>query len=185
MANKLRSAVAFAFLVCGLTTAHAADPVFCKQYARAALNQAVANARLQEVNARPDLARVAVLDVPFVDVVNTMLDASLPLTTAEYIEWGNPNVAEEYQWIRAYSPYDNIRAQAYPAILVTTALNDSQVPYWEGCKFVAKLRALKTDTNPLLLKVNLDPAGHGGSSGRYDALHEVAFDYAFILTELQ
>jgi oligopeptidase B len=136
------------------------------------------------LNLRPDLFKVAVLKVPFVDVVNTMLDASLPLTTEEYTEWGNPNVAEEYSWIRAYSPYDNIKAQAYPAILVTTALNDSQVPYWEGCKYVAKLRATKTDRNVLLLKVNLDPAGHGGASGRYDALHEVAFDYAFTLTEL-
>jgi oligopeptidase B len=136
------------------------------------------------LNMRPDLFRCAVMNVPFVDVLNTMLDASLPLTTDEYIEWGNPNVAEEYGWIRAYSPYDNIRAQAYPAILVTTALNDSQVPYWEGCKFVAKLRAMKTDSNPLLLRVNLDPAGHGGASGRYDALREVAFDYAFTLAEL-
>ena len=136
------------------------------------------------LNMRPDLFKCAVLKVPFVDVVNTMLDASLPLTTSEYIEWGNPNVAEEYSWIRAYSPYDNLRAQAYPAILVTTALNDSQVPYWEGCKYVARLRALKTDSNPLLLKINLDPAGHGGASGRYDALRETAFDYAFVLTEL-
>jgi oligopeptidase B len=136
------------------------------------------------LNLRPDLFRCAILKVPFVDVVNTMLDASLPLTTVEYTEWGNPNVAEEYSWIRAYSPYDNIKAQAYPAILVTTALNDSQVPYWEGCKYVAKLRATKTDANPLLLKINLDAAGHGGASGRYDALHEVAFDYAFALTEL-
>jgi oligopeptidase B len=137
------------------------------------------------LNLRPDLFRCAVLNVPFVDVLNTMLDASLPLTTDEYIEWGNPNVAEEYGWMRAYSPYDNIRAQAYPAILVTTALNDSQVPYWEGCKYVAKLRALKTDRNPLLLRVNLDPAGHGGASGRYDALREKADDYAFILSELR
>jgi oligopeptidase B len=136
------------------------------------------------LNMRPDLFRCAVLKVPFVDVINTMLDASLPLTTNEYIEWGNPNVPEEYAWIRAYSPYDNIRAQAYPAMLVTTALNDSQVPYWEGCKFVAKLRAVKTGSSPLLLKVNLDPAGHGGASGRYDALRETAFDYAFTLTEL-
>ncbi len=136
------------------------------------------------LNLRPDLFRCAVLNVPFVDVLNTMLDASLPLTTDEYIEWGNPNVAEEYGWMRAYSPYDNIRAQAYPAILVTTALNDSQVPYWEGCKYVAKLRALKTDANPLLLRVNLDPAGHGGAAGRYDALREAASDYAFVLSEL-
>ena len=136
------------------------------------------------LNLRPDLFRCAVLNVPFVDVLNTMLDASLPLTTDEYIEWGNPNVAEEYGWMRAYSPYDNIRAQAYPAILVTTALNDSQVPYWEGCKYVARLRALKTDNNPLLLRVNLDPAGHGGASGRYDSLRETASDYAFVLSEL-
>ena len=136
------------------------------------------------LNLRPDLFKCAVLKVPFVDVINTMLDASLPLTTEEYTEWGNPNVEEEYSWIRAYSPYDNIKRQAYPAILVTTALNDSQVPYWEGCKFVAKLRAMKTDSNVLLLKVNLDPAGHGGASGRYDALHEIAFDCAFTLTEL-
>ena len=136
------------------------------------------------LNLRPDLFRCAILKVPFVDVVNTMLDASLPLTTAEYTEWGNPNVPEEYSWIRAYSPYDNIKAHDYPAILVTTALNDSQVPYWEGCKYVAKLRATKTDSHPLLLKINLDPAGHGGASGRYDALREVAFDYAFALTEL-
>jgi oligopeptidase B len=137
------------------------------------------------INMRPDLFHCVVAKVPFVDVVNTMLDASLPLTTAEYTEWGNPNVEEEYRWIRAYSPYDNIRRQAYPALLVTTALNDSQVPYWEGCKFVAKLRATKTDSNPLLLKVTLDPAGHGGASGRYDALHEVAFDDAFLLSELE
>ena len=136
------------------------------------------------LNLRPDLFKCAVLKVPFVDVINTMLDASLPLTTEEYTEWGNPNVAEEYSWIRAYSPYDNIKRQAYPAILVTTALNDSHVPYWEGCKYVAKLRAYKTDSNVLLLKVNLDPAGHGGASGRYDALHEIAFDCAFTLTEL-
>ena len=134
--------------------------------------------------AGPDLFRCTVAKVPFVDAINTMLDASLPLTTGEYIEWGNPNVAEQYKWMRAYSPYDNIRAQAYPALLVTTALNDSQVPYWEGCKYVAKLRAFKTDSHPLLLKVNLDPAGHGGASGRYDALRETAFDDAFILTEL-
>jgi oligopeptidase B len=136
------------------------------------------------LNLRPDLFRCSIAKVPFLDVINTMLDASLPLTTAEYIEWGNPNLPEEYAWIRSYSPYDNIKAQDYPALLVTTALNDSQVPYWEGCKFVAKLRATKTDAHPLLLKINLDPAGHGGASGRYDALREVAFDYAFVLVEL-
>ncbi|HZZ18261.1 MAG TPA: S9 family peptidase [Opitutaceae bacterium] len=136
-------------------------------------------------NLRPDLYKCVVSKVPFVDVINTMLDASLPLTTGEYIEWGNPNVAAEYGWIRAYSPYDNVKAQAYPATLVTTALNDSQVPYWEGSKLVAKLRATKTDSNPLLLKISLDPAGHGGSSGRYDALRETAFDYAFVLSEIR
>ena len=137
------------------------------------------------LNLRPDLFRAAVVKVPFVDVLNTMLDASLPLTTAEYPEWGNPTVKAEYFWMRAYSPYDNLRAQSYPAILVTTALNDSQVPYWEGAKFVAKLRTLKTDSNPLLLKIALEPAGHGGASGRYDALRETAFDYAFVLSVLK
>jgi oligopeptidase B len=136
------------------------------------------------LNLRPDLFRAAIAKVPFVDVLNTMLDASIPLTTSEYIEWGNPNVKEEYFWMRAYSPYENLKRQAYPAILVTSALNDSQVPYWEGAKWVAKLRTLKTDANPLLLKVNLDPAGHGGASGRYDALRETAFDYAFLLSNL-
>ncbi len=137
------------------------------------------------LNLRPDLFRAAVIKVPFVDVLNTMLDASLPLTTAEYPEWGNPTVKAEYFWMRAYSPYDNLRRQAYPAILVTTALNDSQVPYWEGAKYVAKLRTLKTETNPLLLKIALEPAGHGGASGRYDALRETAFDYAFVLSVLK
>ncbi|MCX6954016.1 MAG: S9 family peptidase [Verrucomicrobia bacterium] len=137
------------------------------------------------LNLRPDLFHAAVVKVPFVDVLNTMLDASLPLTTSEYIEWGNPNVKAEYTWMRAYSPYENLRAQAYPAILVTTALNDSQVPYWEGAKYVARLRTLKTDARPLLLKISLDPAGHGGASGRYDALRETAFDYAFLLAELK
>ena len=136
------------------------------------------------LNLRPDLFQAAVIKVPFVDVLNTMLDASLPLTTAEYIEWGNPTVKDEYFWMRAYSPYDNLRAQNYPAILVTTALNDSQVPYWEGAKYVAKLRPLKTDQNPLLLKIALEPAGHGGASGRYDALRETAFDYAFLISTL-
>ncbi|HEY0944514.1 MAG TPA: S9 family peptidase, partial [Opitutaceae bacterium] len=135
------------------------------------------------INLRPDLWHAAILDVPFVDVINTMLDASLPLTTSEYLEWGNPNEPEEYRWIRAYSPYDNIGPQAYPHLLVNVSLHDSQVPYWEGAKFAARLRATKTDSNALLLKTNLD-AGHGGASGRYDALKEVAFDYAFLLTAL-
>ncbi|MGC4071575.1 MAG: S9 family peptidase [Nibricoccus sp.] len=135
------------------------------------------------LNQRPDLFRAAIVDVPFVDIVNTMLDDSLPLTTAEYLEWGNPNVKTEYAWIRAYSPYDNVKAQAYPAMLVNISLHDTNVPYWEGAKLVAKIRALKTDSNPLLLRTNLD-AGHGGASGRYDSLKETAFDYAFALTVL-
>lgn len=134
------------------------------------------------VNMRPDLFHVVEAQVPFVDVVNTMLDASLPLTTGEYLEWGNPNEKAAYDYIKSYSPYDNVAAKAYPAMLVRVSLNDSQVPYWEGTKLVAKLRELKTDKNPLLLKVNMG-AGHGGASGRYDALRDVAFDYAFILSQ--
>jgi oligopeptidase B len=134
-------------------------------------------------NMRPDLFHVVLAQVPFVDVINTMLDASLPLTTSEYLEWGNPNEKAAYDYIKTYSPYDNITAKNYPAMLVKVSLNDSQVPYWEGTKFVAKMRALKTDNNLLLLKVNMG-AGHGGSSGRYDALHDIAFDYAFILSQL-
>ncbi len=135
------------------------------------------------VNMRPDLFKAVIAKVPFVDVLNTMLDASLPLTTSEYIEWGNPNVADEYDYMKTYSPYDNVRAQNYPAMLVRVSLSDSQVPYWEGAKWVAKLRARKTDANPLLLKANMG-AGHGGASGRYDALRDTAFDYAFILTQI-
>ena len=135
------------------------------------------------VNMRPDLFRAVLAEVPFVDVLNTMLDASLPLTTSEYIEWGNPNQKAEYDYMKTYSPYDNVKPQNYPAMLVRVSLNDSQVPYWEGAKFAAKLRALKTDNNVLLLKANMG-AGHGGASGRYDALHDVAFDYAFILDEM-
>ncbi len=117
------------------------------------------------------------------DVLNTMLDATLPLTTSEYIEWGNPNEKAAYEYMKTYSPYDNVRKQNYPAMLVRASLNDSQVPYWEGTKFVAKLRALKTDNNLLLLKVNLG-AGHGGASGRYDNLRDLSLDYAFLLNEL-
>ena len=135
------------------------------------------------VNMRPDLFKAVIAQVPFVDVINTMLDASLPLTTSEYLEWGNPNIKKEYDYIKTYSPYDNIAAKPYPAMLVKVSLNDSQVPYWEGTKFVAKLREMKTDTNPLLLKVNMG-AGHGGSSGRYDALRENAADQAFILKQM-
>lgn len=134
-------------------------------------------------NLRPDLFRAVVSHVPFVDVMNTMLDASLPLTVGEYEEWGNPNEKTAYDYMVKYSPYDNLRKAAYPAILVKTSFNDSQVMYWEPAKYVAKLRTLKTDNNVLLLKTNM-AAGHGGSSGRYDYLKEVALDYAFILTQL-
>ncbi|MES2071176.1 MAG: S9 family peptidase [Pseudomonadota bacterium] len=134
-------------------------------------------------NMRPDLFKLVISRVPFVDVVNTMLDASLPLTVGEYEEWGNPNEQPYYDYIKSYSPYDNLAAKAYPAILVKTSLNDSQVMYWEPAKYVAKLRSLKTDKNPLLLVTNMG-AGHGGASGRYDALKENALDYAFMLTTL-
>src|SRR5205814_5625082 len=122
--------------------------------------------------------------VPFVDVMNTMLDESLPLTVGEFEEWGNPKVKEQYDYMIRYSPYDNIAAKAYPTILVRTSYNDSQVMYWEPAKYVARLRALKTDQNPLLFKVKMEPGGHGGASGRYDRLHDTAWDYAFCLRSL-
>jgi oligopeptidase B len=134
-------------------------------------------------NLRPDLFKVVVSHVPFVDVMNTMLDASLPLTVGEYEEWGNPNEKKAYDYMLQYSPYDNLKKASYPAILVKTSFNDSQVMYWEPAKYTAKLRTLKTDGNVLLLKTNM-AAGHGGSSGRYDRFKEVAFDYAFMLTQL-
>jgi oligopeptidase B len=137
-------------------------------------------------NMRPDLFRVVLSHVPFVDIMNTMLDASLPLTVAEYEEWGNPNQPEAFATMLSYSPYDNLDKLAnapIPAILVKTSLNDSQVMYWEPAKYVAKLRTLKTNSTPLLLHINMD-AGHGGASGRYDYLKEIAFDYAFLLTQL-
>ena len=135
------------------------------------------------LNMRPDLCTAAVLRVPFVDVINTMLDPSLPLTVGEFEEWGNPKLPEHYAYMKTYCPYTNLAARRYPAILVRTSLNDSQVMYWEPAKWVAKLRPLKLDDRPLLLKVNLE-AGHGGASGRYDALRELGFDYAFILGQL-
>jgi oligopeptidase B len=135
------------------------------------------------VNLRPDLFRVVLAEVPFVDVVNTMLDASLPLTVIEYDEWGNPNDPAAYACIRSYSPYDNIEAKPYPHMLVTAGLNDPRVAYWEPAKWTAKLRAKKTDGNRLLLKTNMG-AGHGGASGRYDFLREIAFKYAFMLDVL-
>lgn len=131
-------------------------------------------------NLRPDLFRAVVAEVPFVDVVNTMLDESLPLTVGEFLEWGNPKEPHHYAVIRSYSPYDNLRAAAYPAMYLRAGLNDSQVPYWEAAKYAAKLRTLKTDDEPVLLSVNMD-AGHGGASGRYDALAERAEVLAFML----
>jgi oligopeptidase B len=136
---------------------------------------------------KPELFRVVLSHVPFVDVMNTMLDATLPLTVAEYEEWGNPNEQAAFEYMRSYSPYDNLQAGPYPAMLVKTSLNDSQVMYWEPAKYVARLRTLKTNNppngTPLLLHINMD-AGHGGASGRYDYLKEVAFDDAFLLREL-
>jgi oligopeptidase B len=134
-------------------------------------------------NLRPDLFRAVISHVPFVDVMNTMLDASLPLTVPEYEEWGDPNQETYFHYMLSYSPYDNLKAASYPAMLVKTSLNDSQVMYWEPAKYVAKLRTLKTGNNPLLLVTNMQ-AGHGGASGRYDYLKEIALDYAFLLREL-
>jgi oligopeptidase B len=134
-------------------------------------------------NMRPDLFRIVISHVPFVDVINTMLDASLPLTVGEYEEWGNPQNAADYAYMKSYDPYSNLERKAYPTMLVKTSLNDSQVMYWEPAKYVAKLRTLKTDAKPLLLKINMG-AGHGGASGRYDYLREIALDYAFLLSQL-
>jgi oligopeptidase B len=135
-------------------------------------------------NLRPDLFKAVISHVPFVDVLNTMLDATLPLTVGEYEEWGDPNKSEDYFYMKRYCPYTNLQAKIYPTMLVKTSLNDSQVMYWEPAKYVAKLRTLKTDKNPLLLKINMG-AGHGGASGRYDYLREIALDYAFALTQLK
>ena len=130
-------------------------------------------------NMRPDLWKGIVAAVPFVDVVTTMLDESIPLTTGEFDEWGNPKDPVYYHYIKSYSPYDNVEAQAYPAMLVTTGLHDSQVQYWEPAKWVAKLRERKTDENLLLLYTNMD-AGHGGASGRFQRLKEIALEYVFL-----
>lgn len=135
------------------------------------------------LNQRPELFQAAIAEVPFVDVLNTMLDPDLPLTVTEYDEWGNPEEPEVYERIKAYAPYENVRAQAYPATLVIAGYNDSRVQYWEAAKWVAKLRATKTDDNLLLLKTELG-AGHGGMSGRYQGLRDVALEYAFILNIL-
>lgn len=134
-------------------------------------------------NLRPGLFRIIVANVPFVDVINTMLDPSIPLTINEYDEWGNPNQEEYYRYMRAYSPYDNVKAQPYPSMLITGSLNDASVQYWEPAKWTAKLRAMNTDNLRIVLKINMG-AGHGGASGRYESLREKAFEYAFILNEL-
>jgi oligopeptidase B len=136
------------------------------------------------LNMRPDLFHAALVGVPFVDVMNTMLDETLPLTVGEFEEWGNPKEKPAFDYMMSYSPYDNIQAKSYPNMLVRTSFNDSQVMYWEPAKYVAKMRALRTDHNTVILKTNMDPAGHGGASGRYDRLHEKAFDYAYFLTQM-
>jgi oligopeptidase B len=135
------------------------------------------------VNMSPETFKAAIVQVPFVDVMNTMLDESLPLTTGEWIEWGNPNEKEAFDYMMKYSPYDNLKAQNYPNMLIETSLYDSQVMYWEAAKYTAKLRAVKTDKNIVLLKTNMG-AGHGGSSGRFDRLKEIAFDYAYALNQV-
>jgi oligopeptidase B len=132
------------------------------------------------VNMAPELYNGVIAGVPFVDVVTTMLDDTIPLTTGEYDEWGNPNDKEYYDYIKSYSPYDNVEAKAYPHLYVSTGLHDSQVQYWEPAKWVAKLREYKTDGNQLFLDTNME-AGHGGASGRFEALKETAKEYAFIL----
>jgi oligopeptidase B len=136
------------------------------------------------LNMRPDLFHAAIVGVPFVDVINTMLDESLPLTVTEFEEWGNPKEKPAFDYMISYSPYDNLEDKPYPNILVKTSFNDSQVMYWEPAKYTAKMRATRTDHHLLILKTNLDPAGHGGASGRYDRLKEASFDYAFILTQM-
>ncbi len=136
------------------------------------------------VNLRPDLFRAVHSAVPFVDVMNTMMDATLPLTVGEYLEWGNPNQKAAYDYMKTYSPYDNLEKRSYPAMLVTTSFHDSQVMYWEPAKYVARMRTMKTDHNPLLLKIKMDPAGHGGASGRYDKLKDTAFEYAWMLSQV-
>ncbi|MDP9664706.1 S9 family peptidase [Pseudomonas sp. UBA5568] len=135
------------------------------------------------LNLRPELFRCAIAEVPFVDVLNTMLDPELPLTVTEYDEWGNPEIPEVYERIKAYAPYENVKAQPYPAMLVVAGYNDSRVQYWEAAKWVARLRTRKTDDNLLLLKTEMG-AGHGGMSGRYQGLKDVALEYGFVLGEL-
>ena len=131
------------------------------------------------INMDADLYNGIIAAVPFVDVVTTMLDESIPLTTGEFDEWGNPKNKNSYDYMMSYSPYDNVIEKKYPNMLVTTGLNDSQVQYFEPAKWVAKLRELKTDNNSLFLHTNME-TGHGGASGRFDALKEIARDYAFL-----
>jgi oligopeptidase B len=136
------------------------------------------------VNQAPELFKASIVQVPFVDVMNTMIDDTLPLTTEEWIEWGNPRDDKKaWDYMYSYSPYENIKAQPYPNMLIEVSLNDSQVPYWEGAKFAAKVREFKKNDSVVLLKTNMG-AGHGGSSGRYDRLKEIAFDYAYALTQV-
>jgi oligopeptidase B len=132
------------------------------------------------INMNPELYKGVIASVPFVDVLTTMLDDTIPLTTGEYDEWGNPNEIEAYNYMKLYSPYDNVKKQDYPNMLVTTGLHDSQVQYFEPAKWVAKLREMKTDTNILIMHTNME-AGHGGASGRFDSLKEIARDYSFII----
>ena len=137
------------------------------------------------VNQAPELYGAIVADVPFVDVLNTMLDDTLPLTPGEWTEWGNPITDRDaFELIKSYSPYDNIEAKAYPAMFISGGLTDPRVTYWEPTKWAAKLRAIKTDRNLLLLKMNMG-AGHGGKSGRWNALHELAEAYAFVVTQIE
>jgi oligopeptidase B len=132
------------------------------------------------INMRPELFKGVIAGVPYVDVITTMMDSTIPLTTGEYDEWGNPNDTTYYGYMLSYSPYDNVERKAYPNLLITAGLHDSQVQYFEPAKWTARLRALKTDNNRLLLRTNME-AGHGGSSGRYKRWHDVAFEYAFLL----
>ena len=132
------------------------------------------------INMRPELFKGVIAAVPFVDVVSTMLDDTIPLTTGEYDEWGNPNIKAQYEYILSYSPYDNVAEKAYPHLLVTAGLHDSQVQYWEPAKWVAKLRELKTDQNLLLMKTDME-AGHGGKTGRFKRFEDTAFEYAFLM----
>jgi len=135
-------------------------------------------------NMRPDLFKVVVADVPFVDVINTMLDASIPLTAQEWEQWGDPQNLEHYRYMMQYSPYDNVQRQAYPRMLVVSGINDSRVAYWEPTKWVARLREMKTDEHPLLLRMQMG-AGHGGGSGRYERYREMAFRYAFMIDQVR